>query len=143
MCWLITYKDWRTLTPQINKKYSGWFSIWETICSYRKTMVYWHGQFQAYKSEAAIPYIETKANKLYHDVDFYLCDGSYLVKIGRDGLIMRCLDDKETRSITWHYPHSSAYGRHHNEEMTVTKFCKVVFGGQPNWKIVRIHKELR
>lgn len=76
--------------------------------------------------------LKQRQTKLYHDVDFYLCDGPYLVKIGHDGLIMRCVDDKETISITWHYPHSSAYGRHHNEEMTITKFCKVVFGGQPN-----------
>ncbi|MGD3482786.1 hypothetical protein QT481_22445, partial [Xanthomonas citri pv. citri] len=46
--------------------------------------------------------------KFLRDSKFYLWDEPYLFREGPDGLIRRCVDEEEARSIMWHC-HASPY----------------------------------
>jgi len=59
-------------------------------------------------------------NKLFKDVNQYIWDDPYLLKIGEDNLLRRCATSKEAKNILWHC-HNSPYRGHFNGERTTAK----------------------
>jgi hypothetical protein len=64
--------------------------------------------------------------KILRDATFFVWDKPRVFKILGDGLLRRCVNDKEARDILWHCI-NSPYGGHFNGERTTDKILQVGF----------------
>ena len=60
------------------------------------------------------------------DSNQYIWDDPYLLKIGADNLMRRCVTSREAQNILWHY-HNSPYEGHFNRERTAAKVLQSGF----------------
>ncbi|XP_057723769.1 uncharacterized protein LOC130939695 [Arachis stenosperma] len=82
----------------------------------------WFADIANYKAMNFIPkeYSRQQVKKLLTDAKYYIWEEQYLFKRCSDGIIQRCVPDKETQQILWHC-HGSDYGGHFGGERTATK----------------------
>ncbi|KAK2390987.1 protein NYNRIN [Trifolium repens] len=88
----------------------------------------WFADMANFKAGNIIPEdLSYQAKKKFmRDARFYLWDEPYLFREGPDGLIRRCVDEEEARSIMWHC-HASPYGGHHSGPRTAAKVLQCGF----------------
>lgn len=82
----------------------------------------WFADYANYLVGGVIPnYLDSnKKKKFLHDYRFYLWNGPFLYKRGVDGLVRRCVPEKEQRDVLRAY-HDSDYGGHFSGDKTATK----------------------
>ena len=58
-----------------------------------------------------------------HDARYFFWDEPYLFKKCADGMIRRCIPEKEVPNVLWHC-HGSEYGGHFSGERTASKILQ-------------------
>src|SRR3954463_11397236 len=88
----------------------------------------WFADLANHKATGMIPedFDWNKKKKLLADAKYYVWDDPYLFKIGKDGILRRCVTEEEAQQILWHC-HNSPSGGHFNGWRTATKVLQSGF----------------
>ncbi|XP_027348011.1 uncharacterized protein LOC113859434 [Abrus precatorius] len=88
----------------------------------------WFADIANFKATQHIPKRMSwqQRKNFFHDSKFYIWEDRHLLKIRVDGILRRCIPQKEQADILWHC-HNSDYGGHHGGSRTDAKVLQAGF----------------
>ncbi|XP_016199571.1 uncharacterized protein LOC107640571 [Arachis ipaensis] len=88
----------------------------------------WFADIANFKATGEVPleFNKHQRRKLINDAKYFIWDEPYLFKKCSDGILRRCISEKEGRELLWNC-HGSCYGGHFGRERTVANVLQCGF----------------